>query len=105
MTRELYTRDSTSCSSFGASILKVTYGLEISDPSDEHLSTAEETTRGLSEAFIPGKYWLDMFPPLKYVPTWMPGTVFHHVALKYKPYIKATKEAPWKEAQDTWVSK
>lgn len=85
-------------------IFKVIYGIEITDPSDEHLCIAENSVRGLAEALIPGKYWIDFLPFLKYVPPWMPGATFQKVASKWKPSIKAVREVPFKAAHDTWVS-
>lgn len=59
---------------------------------------------GLAEALIPGRYWVDFIPLLKYVPSWMPGAKFQRVASRYKPFIVAMKEAPYQAAHDAWVS-
>lgn len=90
-------------SSFGATIFKVMYGINIQDPSDVYLRIAEKSVEGLSEALIPGKYWVDFMPFLKYIPAWVPGVQFQKVIAKFKPSVLASKDAPYKAAYDAWV--
>lgn len=88
----------------GASIFKATYGTEIADSSHPYLHAAEESMKGLSEALIPGRFWIDFVPIPMYLLSWMPYATFQKIAAYYKPFIFALRETPWKDAYDVWVS-
>jgi hypothetical protein len=40
---------------------------------DPYVDSAEEAMKGLNEVAITGKFWVDMFPIMKYIPSWFPG--------------------------------
>ncbi|GJJ11049.1 hypothetical protein Clacol_005280 [Clathrus columnatus] len=60
----------------GGSILEVTYGIEAISEEDPLLVLSENTIQRVTEAGIPGTYLVDIFPTLKYVPSWFPGAKF-----------------------------
>ncbi|GJJ11052.1 hypothetical protein Clacol_005283 [Clathrus columnatus] len=60
----------------GASVLEVTYGIEAISEEDPLLILSETTTQRITEAGIPGTYLVDIFPILKYIPSWFPGAKF-----------------------------
>ncbi|KAL0565672.1 hypothetical protein V5O48_016351 [Marasmius crinis-equi] len=60
--------------------MKVAYGYTISDHNDHFVGLAEETTRVASLAAAPGKWLVDSFPILRYVPEWFPGAGFKRQA-------------------------
>lgn len=90
--------------SFGASIFKVIYGIEVKDSSDMYLRIADKSMKGLAEALVPWKYWVDFLSFLKYIPSWVPGVHFTKVITQFKPSVIATKEAPYQAAHSAWVS-
>ena len=60
----------------GAISISMTYGIDISpenDPNFEIALLARQTIRG---CLIIGSALVDMFPALKYLPTWFPGAEF-----------------------------
>ncbi|KAL1681124.1 cytochrome P450 [Schizophyllum commune] len=62
------------CHTFaGDLILRVTYGY-VSKGYDPMIKMAEEITDAASEFGAPGKWLVDIFPVLRYVPDWFPGT-------------------------------
>ena len=65
---------------FGATIMKVTYGIDIQESNDLYIQVAEQA-KGVDEAGVPGTYWVDLFPILKYVPSWFPGAGFQKMAV------------------------
>lgn len=93
----------TSVSSVGTAIFKITYGIEIESPDDEYLKLARESLEGAAEGLVPGAFWVDYLPILKYVPLWMPGVEFRRKAEKWKMSILALREAPFEAAHAVWV--
>ena len=57
----------------------------------------ERALRGVEEGLIPGAFWVDVLPILKYVPEWMPGAGWKKKAARWKVDAIATKEMPWKD--------
>ncbi|GJJ11033.1 hypothetical protein Clacol_005264 [Clathrus columnatus] len=60
----------------GASILEVTYGIQAASEKDPFLILSETTIQQVIEAGLPGTYLVDIFPVLKYIPSWFPGAKF-----------------------------
>ncbi|KZT38045.1 cytochrome P450 [Sistotremastrum suecicum HHB10207 ss-3] len=64
-----------------AIILRVSYGYTIKDPStDAFLAEIQEYVQALSSEGSFGKWLVDSYPLLKYLPTWFPGASFHTFA-------------------------
>ena len=80
-------------STFAATIMKIGYGITVQESEDPYISIAEEALNGVAEAGVPGTFWVDLFPILKYVPSWFPGAVFQR------------KAACWREATNTMADK
>ncbi|PPQ99406.1 hypothetical protein CVT24_005393 [Panaeolus cyanescens] len=87
---------------FATIIMKVTYGITISDDDkDPWMTTIFESLQSIAKAGIPGLYLVDHIPILKYIPSWFPGAEFKREAergkkvtdrLVMKPY-EAVKES------------
>jgi hypothetical protein len=69
---------------FAASIMKISYGIDVQESDDPHISLAEVSLDGLNQAAIPGAFWVDLFPILKYVPRWFPGADFQKKAAGWR---------------------
>ncbi|KAF7974983.1 hypothetical protein HWV62_10733 [Athelia sp. TMB] len=61
-------------------LLKVAYGYTVESENDSFVKIAEDAMLGFSKASEPGAFWVDNFPSLKYVPSWIPGAGFKKVA-------------------------
>jgi len=68
---------------FGGLALTLAYGLPIREHDDPYLAIAEEATRTVSVALVPGAFLVDFMPFLKYIPEWMPGAGFQTTAKKF----------------------
>ncbi|KAH9886231.1 cytochrome P450 [Cubamyces lactineus] len=86
----------------GAIIMMVTYGHQVQSMDDPFI-VMNEAVREHAEA-RPGVALVDVFPILKYLPTWFPGASFHRAAaigrelsmkMRVEPYnmIKATMDS------------
>ncbi|KAI9059150.1 CyP450 monooxygenase [Trametes sanguinea] len=83
---------------FASSIARFTYGVEIPEDDDEYLVMAEEALESFNQAFIPGKYLVETFPVLRFLPSWFPGAKFQREAKVWKPRVHKLRDVPWEQA-------
>ena len=83
--------------------MKIVYGIAVQESDDPYISLAEEALSGLAEAGIPGAFLVDMFPILKYVPSWFPGAGFQKKATRWRKGIIAMAENPFRHVQENLV--
>ena len=57
-----------------------------------------------SDGLTPGRYLVDTFPWLKYVPAWVPGASFQVVGREGKKFIKAAFSDPFDDVMAAMVS-
>ncbi|KAI0360841.1 CyP450 monooxygenase [Trametes cingulata] len=80
---------------FASTIMRVTYGIEIQEGNDEYLGMAEEALSTFNAAFVPGKYLVETFPILRFIPSWMPGARFKREAEAWTPIVHRLRDVPW----------
>ena len=90
-------------STFAATIMKIGYGIAIQESEDPYISIAEEALNGVAQAGIPGAFWVDLFPILKYVPSWFPGAGFQKKAARWREAINTMADKPFDHVQDQYV--
>jgi len=59
--------------------MDVTYGYPLEE-NDSLLEAAKDSFAGFSETIVPGKFLVDFFPPLRFIPSWFPGARFQRLA-------------------------
>ncbi len=64
-------------SSFTSAIVKVLYGLDVVEKNDKYIAMMEKNLEA-GEAFMPGTYYVEFLPFLRYVPAWVPGAGFQN---------------------------
>lgn len=79
----------------GDFILTITYGIEVKDNDDKFLLTAENAMAAMAAAGNGTNYLVDLFPILKYVPSWFPGAKFKREAKAWRKDVLAIPEAPF----------
>ncbi|KAK1227306.1 hypothetical protein PQX77_009723 [Marasmius sp. AFHP31] len=79
----------------GSMILKVLYGYTLKGKDDPYLKLVLNSLEGIIAAGVPGSFWVDYLPSLKYVPAWFPGASFQRKAKKWKQTNRELKEQPW----------
>ena len=84
-------------------IFSVTYGKKINNMDDEYVTYAQRGVEGISQATIPGIYWVEYIPLLKYIPSWVPGTTSRKLADKYLPYVLGMRDKPYNEVKAAMV--
>ncbi|KAK6988169.1 cytochrome P450 [Favolaschia claudopus] len=83
----------------GELIMAVTYGIQVLPSQDPYIATAHEAVRSLSTASLPGRFLVDTFPILKYIPRWMPGAEFKRQAEKWTKVARDMIELPFAETK------
>jgi hypothetical protein len=83
--------------------MKIGYGIVVQDSKDPYISLAEVAVDGASEAAIPGAYWVDYLPILKYVPSWFPGAGFQKKATVVREATTTMAEKPFRHVQEQFV--
>lgn len=84
--------------------MRITYGIEVGSVDDEYVSIAEAALAVFSEAFIPGKYLVEMFPILRFLPAWFPGAKFKREGQIWAPAVHRLRDTPWENAMVNIVS-
>ena len=80
---------------FGAIFMKISYGIDVQESNDPHIFLTEESLNGITEASLPGAFWVDFFPILKYVPSWFPGAGFQRKATHWREINAAMIQRPF----------
>ena len=83
--------------------MKIGYGIAVQESDDPYVSIAEEALEGVAQAGIPGTYWVDLLPILKYVPSWFPGAGFQKKAARWREVINTMAEKPFRHVQEQLV--
>ncbi|KAK1983937.1 cytochrome P450 [Colletotrichum cereale] len=77
----------------GSLIVKITYGYN-AEPfkEDPLLQMIDETMENFSRGCVPGAFLVDIFPFLRYVPSWVPGAGFKQIAKEWKAQFFGTRD-------------
>ncbi|TCD66224.1 hypothetical protein EIP91_001627 [Steccherinum ochraceum] len=82
-----------------STIFAVTYGKTVEDMDHEYVTGAGTAMQGLIHALVPGAYWVEYFPFLRHIPSWVPGTSAQKLAEKYRPYVEMARNKPFEEVR------
>ncbi|KAI0357867.1 cytochrome P450 [Trametes cingulata] len=80
---------------FGSTIMRISYGIDVDKESTPYLAIAEEAVAIFSDAFVPGKYLVEVFPILRFVPSWFPGAEFKRKCMAWTRVVNRLRNAPW----------
>ncbi|KAJ4362544.1 hypothetical protein N0V83_010638 [Neocucurbitaria cava] len=80
----------------GAVILRITYGYTPeAHGSDPLVNLVGKAMQNFADATVPGKYAVDVFPFLRFLPDWCPGTSFKGKAREMNAQLTRTAELPY----------
>ncbi|QRV89147.1 cytochrome P450 family protein [Ceratobasidium sp. AG-Ba] len=94
--------------------IRITYGHKVESADDPFVRSAEDIMEAFSDVSSPGKWMVNVFPILKYVPSWFPLATFkrrveqirHLDALsKGKPFEFVLRQMANGTAEDSFTSK
>jgi cytochrome P450 len=85
----------------GDIIMKMIYGIEVLPAEDPYIMAAQDILEKMTVASIPGTYWVDFMPILKYIPDWLPGASFKRRAKEWKAAVSKTVDTPFQVAKNS----
>ncbi|KAJ7119924.1 cytochrome P450 [Mycena crocata] len=80
-------------------IMSIAYGINVQPTNDPFVALAHSAVDKLAQACLPGKYLVDTFPILKYVPAWIPGAGFRRNAMDWLKLAQAMEHLPLAETK------
>ncbi|KAI0763605.1 CyP450 monooxygenase [Trametes elegans] len=83
---------------YSAIMLKIIYGIDVAGDRDEYIRLADLAIEALAVA-NPGRFAVEIFPFLRYVPAWMPGAGFQELFASCNAAGTHLKHAPFDEAR------
>ncbi|TFK27884.1 cytochrome P450 [Coprinopsis marcescibilis] len=88
------------CYLFSGAIIEMTYGIEIDDVDSPLVTNVQWVVNAVAESAVTVKYLVDIFPVLKYVPEWFPGTGFKKFAKEFIRMNELIKNEPFDRVLD-----
>ncbi|KAF8841667.1 cytochrome P450 [Paxillus ammoniavirescens] len=79
---------------FTAIVLRISYGYEVKDGGDYFVDLAHMANEQFVHASLPGRYFVDFVPFLRYIPSWVPGAGFKRLAKEYAVTMQRFTEEP-----------
>lgn len=83
----------------GRIIMSVIYGLPVDTPDDLYITHAESTMEMIGKAMVPGTFLVDLIPPLKHLPAWLPFNNIHKVAASGRAQILELVTRPYEHVK------
>ncbi|KAF8073622.1 cytochrome P450 [Lyophyllum atratum] len=83
-----------------AIIVDVTYGHQIVSNDDPYVKIANACGRAAATSGPPGGTPIDLFPVLKYFPSWFPGTHYANVARSQSQHFQKLKDYPLSQVME-----
>ncbi|EIM80787.1 cytochrome P450 [Stereum hirsutum FP-91666 SS1] len=88
----------------GAVILQIAYGWTVNANDDYFVSIMEEVFALSAEITRPGRFLVESFPLLRYVPSWFPGANFKRFAANYRDKFSKLDVVPHEWAKEQIIS-
>ncbi|KAF5327728.1 hypothetical protein D9619_004539 [Psilocybe cf. subviscida] len=83
-----------------ATIMSITYNYDIKAKADPFVHLVDSAADVLAKAFLPGAAIVNVFPILRFLPSWLPGTGFKKDIVEGRELTSRMKEIPFRHAQD-----
>jgi hypothetical protein len=84
--------------------MSMAYGFTIPSGGDPYIDLAEEVLHTISAVMHNGTYLVDIFPALKHLPTWFPGTGFLAVGSRLAGLVERSRDVLYEKSQKALVS-
>ncbi|KIJ44607.1 hypothetical protein M422DRAFT_251892 [Sphaerobolus stellatus SS14] len=80
-------------------MIEIAYGIEIQPEKDPYVETAQEVVHSIIEAGTPGKFLVDIWPWMKYIPAWVPGAGFQRKVARWRQCRNDLLELPFEASK------
>ncbi|KAI0351255.1 cytochrome P450 [Trametes cingulata] len=84
----------------GAVVLMISYGYQPKEHDDPLIKMVEDATDQAAEVVQPGAFLVDVFPFLRYVPSWMPGAGWKRKGEAYRANMDRMSATPHQFVKD-----
>ena len=81
----------------------MTYSIKVQPYNDPYIKIAEEANGSISELLIPGAFFVDIIPILKYIPKWFPGARFQRKAAVMRKHAEIMRNTPFAATEELMV--
>lgn len=88
---------------FATAVMDIIYGIKVDNMDNEYVALMERGLLSFSESKLPGAFWVENFPFLRYLPAWMPGASAQRFGAKYKSIVMSVRERPFAVAKQDIV--
>ncbi|KAJ4485414.1 cytochrome P450 [Lentinula aciculospora] len=88
----------------GTTILAVAYGIHVQPKDDPNIAAVEKMISVFKAAAMPGAFLVDVFPILKYIPSWFPGASFKQKAKAWRGIFQETITPPFMHVKQAMAS-
>ncbi|PSR79206.1 hypothetical protein PHLCEN_2v7122 [Hermanssonia centrifuga] len=85
-------------------ILDIVYGMPVNSMNDNYIHLVRHSIEGFSQSRVPGAFWAESIPILKYIPSWVPGASATNFGAQYKPFVNEMRDWPFHTVRDNSVS-
>ncbi|KAJ7453443.1 cytochrome P450 [Mycena latifolia] len=83
----------------GEVIMAVTYGIHVLPSNDPYITVAHTVVEKSAVATMPGRFLVNSFPLLKYLPSWFPGAGFKRQAQEWRKAVRANRDLAFAETK------
>ncbi|KAH7333686.1 cytochrome P450 [Rhizoctonia solani] len=83
----------------GSLTFQLAYGYQPKDPQDQFLKEAQLSIHNVSSAGMQTNFLVNVFPALRHIPDWFPGTGWKRIATKYRVQQEKAKSEPYEWVQ------
>jgi hypothetical protein len=87
----------------GSNTLSMTYSINVRPYNDPYIKIVEDAVSSLAELLIPGAFFVDIIPILKYVPEWFPGAKFQRKAAVMREHAVKVRNATFAATEEIMV--
>ncbi|KAL1938327.1 hypothetical protein VTO73DRAFT_11778 [Trametes versicolor] len=84
----------------GSVVLMIAYGYKAQEHDDPLIKMVQGATDQAAEVVQPGAFLVDVFPFLRYVPSWMPGAGWKRKGEAYRANMDRTSDVPHQYAKE-----
>ncbi|QRV86904.1 cytochrome P450 family protein [Ceratobasidium sp. AG-Ba] len=84
----------------GSTVLSAVYGYEVTSADDPLVKIVETAVAHLSEAGIPGNFYVNVIPWLRFFPSWFPGTGWKQTAEQWRAEMDEMVNVPFDWAKE-----
>lgn len=83
--------------------MRSAYGFDDTEQAEWHISNADQIIEAIGHANTPGRFMVNTFPILRYIPSWVPGAGFQKYFQEQAVKNQRTVEGPFEEARMNMV--